>query len=372
MRSPLALAGLLAMFVAPALRAQQWKDSEFPYITSAANDFPVIAARFTYRKAADYFAPYISAGSFNVDAGVGFRGSRFATATFRAPGLWPGWRLKAEAGGRRDGRFGFFGFGNDTKLVDSLQKADPLYYRVKRTRYFATAEATRWVKPRLGVALASGVEVSRFTDVRGTDLFQQTYGSNIEDTDVTGRLTLLYDSRDTEFNTHRGVFVEGSGLIGSGGNGYQRLSFIARGYLPLRTGTIIAARLGGAGVLGAAPLIARYEIAAWEQEVSVYGGEQSNRGTDDQRYAGEDVLFGNLEIRHDLLNAGDYGAVTLLAFVDVGRVFEGEPFRLTTENLKVGKGVGIALRILRSNILKFSFADGPDGFKFLAGSGWMF
>jgi outer membrane protein assembly factor BamA len=228
------------------------------------------------------------------------------------------------------------------------------------------------VKQRFGVALASGIEFSRFTDVSGTDFFQQTYGSTIEDTDITGRLTLLYDSRDNEFNTRRGVFVEGSGLVGSGGNGYQRLTFIARGYLPVRTGTIIAARLGASGVLGEAPLSARYEIPTWEHEVSVYGGEFSNRGVDDQRYAGEHVLFGNLEIRHDLLNAGDYGAITLLAFVDAGRVFEGEHFRLTTEHLKVGKGGGLALRLLRSTILTFNFADGPDGFEFSGGSGWMF
>ena len=48
----------------------------------------------------------------------------------------------------------------------------------------------------------------------------------------------------------------------------------------------------------------------------------------------------------------------------------GKP--VTTEDLKVGGGGGIALRILRSTIFTFNFAGGPDGFNFEVGSGWMF
>jgi hypothetical protein len=88
--------------------------------------------------------------------------------------------------------------------------------------------------------------------------------------------------------------------------------------------------------------------------------------------AGRHTLFGNLEVRHDLLAFGDLGAITLLGFVDAGRVFETENFKLTTNDLKVGGGGGVALRILRSSIFTFNLAGGPDGFNYSVGSGWMF
>jgi hypothetical protein len=53
-------------------------------------------------------------------------------------------------------------------------------------------------------------------------------------------------------------------------------------------------------------------------------------------------------------------------------VFEEESFRLTTDDLHVGGGGGVALRILRSTIFTFNFAGGPDGFNFSVGNGWMF
>ena len=42
------------------------------------------------------------------------------------------------------------------------------------------------------------------------------------------------------------------------------------------------------------------------------------------------------------------------------------------EDMKVGGGGGVGLRVLRSTIFTFNFAGGPDGFNFEVGSGWMF
>jgi hypothetical protein len=53
-------------------------------------------------------------------------------------------------------------------------------------------------------------------------------------------------------------------------------------------------------------------------------------------------------------------------------VFEEESFRLTTEDMAVGGGGGVGLRILRSTIFTFNFAGGPDGFNFSLSNGWMF
>lgn len=43
-----------------------------------------------------------------------------------------------------------------------------------------------------------------------------------------------------------------------------------------------------------------------------------------------------------------------------------------SNTLHVGGGGGLALRILRSTVLQFNFAGGPDGFLFSIGTGWAF
>ena len=190
--------------------------------------------------------------------------------------------------------------------------------------------------------------------------------------DVTGRLALVYDTRDNEYNTHQGLLLEAGTQVGSGSDGYTRQYVILRGYLPVREGTVVAARIAGSGMGGTPPLDARFTLPGWEHPVPVLGGEYSHRGLDYGRLTGRGTLFGNLEVRHDLLPFGDLGAITLLAFLDAGRVFEEEGFRLTTEDMKVGGGGGVALRVLRSSIFAFNFAGGPDGFNLSVGSGWMF
>ena len=88
---------------------------------------------------------------------------------------------------------------------------------------------------------------------------------------------------------------------------------------------------------------------------------------------GRSVGLAGVEVRHNLLDVGDYGAVTVIAFSDVGRAWDGDttgPTRL--RRWKVGGGGGVAVRILRSALLTINFAGGPDGFVFSMGNGWSF
>jgi outer membrane protein assembly factor BamA len=215
------------------------------------------------------------------------------------------------------------------------------------------------------------VEWTRFTTLPGPSLFRTDFGTEWKESDVSGRLAMVYDTRDNEFNTHQGLLLEAGAQLGSGNDGYTRLYSVLRGYLSVREGTVIAARLGASALSDSATLNARYHIPSWENQIPVLGGQYSHRSFDTGRFAGKHVVFGNLEVRHDLLPFGDLGAVTLLAFLDVGRVFE-ESLKVTTEGMKVGGGGGVALRILRSSIFTFNFAGGPDGFNYSVGSGWMF
>ncbi len=351
-----------------------WKDSFYPFFPSLGNNYPLIALHLEERKAANYFARTPYDGLFSVDLGTGFTGARMAVARYHAPLMWRDWRLNAVAGTTRETRLGYFGLGNDTENNDALiTDAQPHYYEARRTRYFSNLEVSRRITGPLFLAGAVGVEHSNFGDLSRPSLFRTDFGTdNVTDTDVRGRVTLVLDARDNEFNPTKGILAQSSFTVGSGGDGYRRFSADLRGYVSPREGTIVAARIAGSGMSSDAPLAARFEVPVWEGEVSVLGGSMSHRGLAFQRLAGRGVLMGNLEVRHNLLDLGDFGAFTAIGFVDAGRVFEQEDFKLTTDNMKVGGGGGLAIRILRFSVWTFNFAGGPDGFQFSSGTGWSF
>jgi outer membrane protein assembly factor BamA len=218
----------------------------------------------------------------------------------------------------------------------------------------------------------ANVEWTRFTTLPGPSVFKTDFGPELRETDVSGRVALVYDTRDNEYNTQKGLLLEAGGQVGSGGDGYTRLYTVLRGYLPLREGTVAAARLAASGMGGDPTINAQLYLPSWENQIPVLGGQYSHRSFDTGRFTGKHVMLGNVEVRHDLLSFGDLGAITLLGFLDAGRVFEQEGFKLTSEEVKVGGGGGVGLRILRSSIFTFNFAGGPDGFSFSLGSGWMF
>lgn len=354
-------------------RGTPWRTSYFPYLTGGTNDGPVFAFRVHYWQPAEYEDRVTANGALTADAGVTFRGSRHAMVRFRAPQLFEAWRLNLMAAAIREVRFGYFGLGSDTEKNDDLvSPAQPFLYRVRRTRYVGQVEATRVIQGPLQLAVMGNVEDAAFTSLPGPSLFRSDFSTRLDETDVSGRAALVYDTRDNEFNTHSGLLLEAGAQVGSGGDGYTRLYTVLRGYVTPREGTVIAARFGASGMGGTPTLDARFTLPAWEKEIPVLGGQYSHRSFDTGRFAGKHVLFGNLEVRHDLLAFGDLGAITLLGFLDAGRVFEGESFTLTTDELKVGGGGGVGLRILRSTIFAFNFAGGPDGFNYSVGSGWMF
>jgi Omp85 superfamily domain len=385
MRSlPLLLLGLLCVGRLAAQEEEEepkggppWRTSYFPYLGGMANDGPVFAFRVRYWQPAEYEDRTTTRAALTGDAGVTLRGGRFVKLQFKAPQFSNGWRLNTFAGAIREVRFGFFGLGNDAPYVKSLvTKANPFIYRVRRTRYRGLFEVTKHLQGPQGplqVAVLGDVEKARFTVLPAQSLFRSAFGNELEQTDASGRIALVYDTRDNEYNTRNGVLLEAGGQVGSGGDGYSRLYTVLRGYLTVREGTVVAARLAASGIMGGSPsLDARYTIPAWENWIPVLGGPYSHRSLDAGRLAGKDVLLGNLEVRHDLLAFGDLGAITLLAFTDAGRVFEQENFKLTTTGVKWGGGGGVALRILRSSIFTFNFAGGPDGFNFSFSQGWMF
>ncbi|MGH7510296.1 MAG: BamA/TamA family outer membrane protein [Gemmatimonadales bacterium] len=354
-------------------RSTPWRTSYFPYLTGGTNDGPVLAFRVHHWQPAQYEDRVTANGALTADAGITHRGSRHAYVKFRAPQLLNGWRINLLGAAAREARFGYFGLGNDTEYNgDLVTRTQPFLYRVRRTRYTGQVEVTKLIGGPLQLAILGNLEKARFTSLPGPSLFRSDFSTELDQTDASGRLAFVYDTRDNEFNTHQGLLLEGGAQIGSGGSGYTRLYAILRGYVTPREGTVVATRLVASGMGGGPTLDARFTIPGWEKEIPVLGGQYSHRSFDTGRFAGRHLIFGNLEVRHDLLAFGDLGAITLLGFVDAGRVFEQESFGLTTDGVKVGGGGGVALRILRSTIFTFNFAGGPDGFNYSVGTGWMF
>lgn len=246
-------------------RGARWRTSYFPYLTGGANDSPVLSFRLRHWQPAEYEARSTYTAAFNADAGIAPKGSRFVSAQFKAPGYWDGWRLAVQGALERQVRYGYFGLGNATVFdKDAVGDDTPFLYRMRRTRYRASAEVTRRIRGPLHVAVLTEYEHARFTSLPGPSVFATDFPSGeLKQDDVAGRLALVYDTRDNEYNTQQGVLLEAGTQVGSGGDGYTRQYVILRGYLPVREGTVVAARLAGSGMGGTPPLDARFTLPGW-------------------------------------------------------------------------------------------------------------
>jgi hypothetical protein len=381
------LVSLLFLVAAAPLAAQSegatWRVSNFPYIIGNPTTGPMLVARWQIAQQADYDARVQFAGIFSVEAGASALGSRFVNARFRAPLLRDGWRFAGDLSAFRESRLGFYGLGPETAgdAAPPLD-AEPYLFRARRTRYLARGEVTRQLSGPLQLAVAGGVEHSAWSALPGQSVFREQFGISLSQTDVHGRLAMVLDLRDHEVLTTRGFLGETGLVLGNGGNS-QDGDLIAfgpyagwyahlRGYISPRRGTVIAARVAARSVSDEATLSARFDLPAWERDISAIGGAETHRSFVKGRFGGRGLLLSSLEVRHNLIDVGDYGAVTLLGFTDAGRVFESTDFKLTLSDFQVGYGGGLSLRVLRWAILVFNFAGGPDGFNFTMGQGFAF
>lgn len=377
---------LVFLAAAAPLRAQDgtpWRASWFPYLVGNPTTGPMVVARYQFAQQADYDARVPFAGLFVAEVGASPQGSRFLAARFRAPLLVPGWRFAGDLSVFRESRFGYYGLGPDA-VGDAPPPfdAEPYPFRVRRTRWIGRAEVTRRLQGPLQVAAMAGVEHARWSALPGFSVFREQFGGALEQTDVHGRLALVVDTRDLEIVPGTGFLGEAGVIAGSGGearagdplafDSYAGWYAHLRGYVSPRPGTVLAARVAARSVSNDATLGARFDLPAWERDVVALGGAESHRSFVRGRFGGRGLLLGSLEVRHNLIDAGDYGAITVLAFTDAGRVFENTGFELTLSDHQVGYGAGLALRVLRWALLTFNFAGGPDGFTFSLGQGWAF
>ncbi len=382
------LLGLACLTRAPALAAQEegnpWRVSDFPYLIGDPTNGLLVIGHIQYAKEADYDARVPYEGYLGLEGAWGTRSSRFLVLKFRAPTLFKGWRVAADAGAVREGRFGYFGQGDGGQGVGADPEADGAD-RVHRTRYFGRGEVTRALVSHLSLSGAAGVTSFRYQGAAAGDQFHADFGAApLTGTDATGRVSLIFDTRSNELVPRKGVLLEAGLYAGSGkyetrsggapsfsGSGYTGVYAHLRGWIaPLRS-TVVSGRVAVRSLSKNAPLDARYVLPGWEREVTVLGGADSHRGLLRGRYVGRGVFFTSFDVRHTLIDVGDYGSINVLAFLDAGRVDDGAA-RLSLSHLKVGGGGGLGIKVIRSALLSINFAAGPDGFTFSMANGWAF
>ena len=369
------LAGQDTTMAAPVEKAP-WRTNYFPYFMGNPTTGLMLVGHVDYFRQAEYDARVPYDAIFTVDGTISAQGSRSLIGRLRAPLLTPGWRFAVDAGASRESRFGYFGY------LPAEAAPDDNSDRVHRTRYFASAEVTRKISGPLSASAMVGVERTSWTRLPGATTFGSDFGNGFTQTGAVGRVSAILDLRDREFLVRKGALAEAGLLFGGGGEdplvspassgSYVGWYAHLRTYVSPRSGTMIAGRLAARNLSSKATVQAQTTLPGWEAGVDALGGPNAHRSFLPGRLAGHGLLLGSFEVRHNLLDVGDYGAVTLIGFVDGGRVFDAEDFSLTTSEWKVGGGGGVALRVLRSSILVFNFAGGPAGFTFSMGTGWAF
>jgi len=371
------LALLLELVSAGSVAGQAsapWRRSVYPTgVNLSGNTGPQIGVGFTVARQADSLARQLLDASLVAAGGYGLRGSWFGTVTFRAPGLWPGWRLVASGLAQREVRFEFVGLGNQSIYdPDLVSDSQPYYYKLKRMRFRGTLEVTRGIGAGRLIALAVGITHARFDTLPGPSRFLSDFGPQLTEVDRTARLSLVLDRRDNEYDPNHGFLAELSATAGSGGSGYTRFTGAARAYIPIGTHTVVALRVVAGRTAGRPPLSALFELPMWEGSIDPLGGPTSHRGLRSQRFIGRDAEFGSVELRQSLFRLGAHLEFLGAAFVDMGRVFEDEAFALTARDLKVGPGLGLGVRRNGKPFINVSVTEGQDGIVVTSRTGWAF
>lgn len=290
-------------------------------------------------------------------------GRRDLTLFFDAPHLLPtGWRVTAFGGLERHIATPYYGVGNDVPYDPSLDAGDgpdPRYYRYGRTRVRVSADVQRRVG-ETPLRVLAGAGAARITlDLRpgdrGTTLLAEELAAT-GDAPPEGwynhvRGGLVWDSRDREVGTRRGVWSEllvqqVDDALGAESD-YTRWTLTDRRYFPLTERLVFANRLLLQGTGGDAPFHELQVVqSSFEQEEGL-GGAKTLRGIPRNRYTGEGLFLWNAELRWRAVEFEALGRpfhVVLSGFLDSGRVWaDGVDGGELLSGLHHGYGGGVRL-----------------------------
>jgi hypothetical protein len=290
-------------------------------------------------------------------------------ALFTIPDLVPRvLRLQVRPSFTEEATQKFYGLGNGSKVAPYPDPDDPRYEygrihptlvaRVRltlaRDLYLRVGDSFTWNALDVGKGTRLDAQVGAVPD-HAVDFFEQA---------------LVYDTRDSEIETRRGVWHQLELRESPGGTAafpyrYAQVDVQLRAYVtPIPQRLTIAARLVADRQLGDPPF---YELARYEDTFAL-GGANGVRGVPGQRYYGKTKIFGNLEARvfgPDFDLFGKRFALGGAAFFDAGRVWAdwiGDRPDLdgTGLGLKYGVGGGLRIRQGQSLVVRLDVAWSPD------------
>ncbi len=353
-----------------------WQDFSYPKLFWGPREGLTVGLYYAQVRPfgyADWESPPPFRASVSLDGQISTSGSRRLALEAWFPQLVDGWRFIATVAAQRRARENYFGLGNDTPGdVDSLKQGRDHFFRSDNRRVYFRGEIQRRIVGPVRILGGFHLEGWRVDTLSGPTLLAQDAAAGADPTiandvfDASVRVGLVVDARDDEVAPRKGALLEviyaAADADVAGSVSYKRTTVSAAGYLPAGSRVVVAARILAQTMRGTPRLGNLYQIEAAEHPSFGLGGAGSHRGLLDRRLLGPDKLLTNLDIRVDAFAIPTLATITVLGFLDTGRVFELGELELTTADLKVGGGAGLILRIGRAGILGGTWGVGPDGF----------
>ncbi|RAJ04279.1 outer membrane protein assembly factor BamA [Chitinophaga skermanii] len=223
----------------------------------------------------------------------------------------------------------FFGFGNETEYNKEISDPAIRYYRARFNIYTFQALLRHDFGPKFNLAFGPTFENYALDKDENDDRFVTNFSQNgLDSTSIFrdkyyagGRLVATVDTRNNPILPSRGV-IWSTSLQGNLG-----LNHNSRDLLQLKSdmsiymsfsdpaSVVLVARFGGGTTWGNPEFF---------QAMSL-GGNTNLRGYRNYRFAGESMVYNNMEVRAKLFDFATYiipGSVGIIAFNDVGRVWQ--------------------------------------------------
>ena len=331
----------LALTLAAPVQAQDtsqaypWRLSYFPYITASPNDGVMAMGRVLFFRQSRWDDRASLHSGVAIEGGYSTKNSWLARVRGDFPRLADGWRVQASVEAAKLGMY----------VGDA-----------SATRQLASVDVTRHVDGPVSVALRGDV----------SHLVVGSFSATSE-IELRGRVALVLDFRDREYDTHNGALIQGGGFLGST-NGMKGWYALAAGWVPLSEKTRVTAR-GGVRIGDHLTSEGTRTMPAWEDAFVLGGGPESNRALVAGSKTNTKMMLASAELRHDLVTFPG-GALALLAFVDGSREYCDCAYFAEHKEWTVGPGAGASLRLLRNAILTATVARADGATRVYVSSGW--
>lgn len=238
--------------------------------------------------------------------------------------------------------------------------------RFKIVDHFSGRVGARYIQNWLRAAADSRLTADM---TGGSSELQGLLGSTAPHAVILLKVGLQWDTRDNEASTNQGLLNTLDLRVSPGGSEafpyrYGEATLNLRFFVPIRTPLVtLAGRLVGNVLFGEVPF---YELSRFDDTYAL-GGTNGVRGIPAGRFAGKVKLFGNVELRADLVAFHALGKPFVfgaVVFFDAGRlwtdfsahpVLDGKGLGLHT-----GEGGGLRLQSGSAFVLRADVAWSPD------------